>query len=138
MSSRREFRYRGKTLEELKNMSMDELVELLPSRARRSLTRKEYWDHRRTKLLNDLKKALELKEKGKEVKIRTHERSFIILPEFVGLTVQVYNGRQFVDVEFTPQRIGHYIGEFAPTRKPVNHGQPGVGATRSSMFVPLK
>lgn len=139
MSSRRQFRYRGKTLEELKELSMDEFVELLPSRQRRTLTRTQYWTHRRSKLLNDLRKAKELVEQGKpQPEIRTHVRDFIVLPEFVGLTIHVHNGRQFVAVELTPQRIGHYIGEFAPSIKPVSHGAPGVGATRSSTYVPLK
>ena len=137
--SRREFKYRGKTVEELKELSMDEFVELLPARQRRTLPRQQYWTHRRRKLLNDMRRAKELMEQGKPYpEIRTHVRDFIVLPEFVGLTVHVHNGRQFVPVELTPQRIGHYFAEFANSIKPVNHGAPGVGATRSSTYVPLK
>ncbi|MEM2981794.1 MAG: ribosomal protein S19 family protein, partial [Candidatus Bathyarchaeia archaeon] len=50
----------------------------------------------------------------------------------------VHNGREFVPVEVTPEMIGHYLGEFAITNKKVVHGTPGIGASRSSMYVPLK
>ena len=43
-----------------------------------------------------------------------------------------------IEVKITPEMLGHYFGEFAPTRQRVQHGDPGMGATRSSMFVPLK
>jgi small subunit ribosomal protein S19 len=62
----------------------------------------------------------------------------IILPEMIGLTVGVHNGKDFVQVEIKPEMIGHYLGEFAITNKPVRHGTPGIGASRSSMYVPLK
>ncbi|RLF88358.1 30S ribosomal protein S19, partial [Thermococci archaeon] len=61
-----------------------------------------------------------------------------ILPEMVGMTIYVHNGKEFVPVEIKPEMIGHYLGEFAPTRKRVQHGAPGIGATRSSMFVAVK
>ncbi|MEM2576477.1 MAG: ribosomal protein S19 family protein, partial [Candidatus Bathyarchaeia archaeon] len=44
----------------------------------------------------------------------------------------------FVPVEIKPEMIGHYLGEFAITNKRVVHGAPGIGASRSSMYVPLK
>jgi small subunit ribosomal protein S19 len=62
----------------------------------------------------------------------------IILPEMVGVTILIHNGKEFTPVEITPQMIGHYLGEFAITNKPVKHGSPGIGASRSSMYVPLK
>ena len=62
----------------------------------------------------------------------------IILPEMVGLTIHVYNGKEFVPVHIIPEMIGHYLGEFAMTTKIVKHGEPGLRATRSSMYVPLK
>ncbi len=61
-----------------------------------------------------------------------------ILPEFVGLTFEVYNGQSFERVRVEPEMIGHYLGEFQLTRNSVEHGQAGIGATRSSKFVPLK
>lgn len=126
----REFTYRGKTLEELRQMSFEELLELLPARARRTLkrglTRRQY------KLLKDVEKA-----KEGEI-IRTHCRDMIILPSFVGKTIGVHNGKEFVPVTIQPEMIGHYLGEFALTRKRVIHSGPGVGATRSSKYMPLK
>lgn len=62
----------------------------------------------------------------------------IILPEMIGIAIEVHNGKEFVNVELQPEMIGHRFGEFAPTRSRVNHGSAGVGATRSSKFVPLK
>lgn len=70
--------------------------------------------------------------------MKTHVRNMIILPEMVSLTIQVHNGKEFVKVEIKPDMIGHYLGEFAVTNKPVRHGTPGIGASRSSMYVPLK
>lgn len=61
-----------------------------------------------------------------------------VLPEMIGLVFSIYNGKEFVDVEVGPEMIGHFLGEFALTRKPVKHSAPGVGATRSSLFVPIK
>ena len=82
--------------------------------------------------------AIESKEKGKEVVVRTHVRDMPILPEMVGATVAVYNGRDFLEVNIQPQMIGHLLGEFSPSTKIVRHGAPGIGATRSSLYVPLK
>ncbi len=130
--ARKEFTYRGYTLDELKKMSLEEFAELLPARQRRSLRRG--FTQVQKKLLQKVEKALE----GKNVKLRTHARDMIILPKMVGLTFQVHNGKEWVRVEVKPEMIGHYLGEFAPTRKRVRHGSPGVGATRSSMYIPLK
>lgn len=138
MSSSRQNYYRGKSLDELQEMPLDELVELLPSRQRRSLIRPEYWTHERSKLLGKLREAKEAMEKGKEVIVKTHVRDFIVLPEFVGLTVEIHNGRDFVSVELTLDKIGKYFAEFAHSRRLVRHSAPGIGATRSSMYVPLK
>ena len=56
----------------------------------------------------------------------------------VGLTIGIYNGKEFLNVEITPDKLGHRLGEFALTRKKVQHSAPGVGATRGSTFVPIK
>ncbi len=132
----KEFRYKGYTLEELQKMSMDEFIKLLPARQRRSLLR-GLTEAQRI-LLKKIRKAREAMRRGKKVVIRTHVRDMIILPEMVGLTIHVYNGKEFVPVEIKPEMIGHYLGEFAITCKPVKHGAPGIGASRSSMYVPLK
>ncbi len=132
----KEFMYRGHTLSSLQGMSMDEFINLLPSRQRRSLQRGLTPEQRI--LLEKLREARETVKQGKEVAIKTHVRDLIILPEMVGLKIMVHNGKEFVPMEIRPEMIGHYLGEFAITNKPVRHGTPGIGASRSSMYVPLK
>jgi small subunit ribosomal protein S19 len=132
----REFAYRGNTLNQLQNMSMDEFINLLPSRQRRSLHRGLTPEQRI--LLEKIRKAKEDAGKGGSKVVKTHVRDIIILPEMVGTTILVHNGKDFVSVEIKPEMIGHYLGEFAITNKPVKHGTPGIGASRSSMYVPLK
>jgi len=132
----REFTYRGYTLNQLQNMSMDEFINILPSRQRRSLLR-GLTPEQRT-LLEKIRKAKETIRQGGNAIIKTHVRDMIILPEMVGLTILVHNGKEFVPVKIAPEMVGHYLGEFAITNKPVKHGTPGIGASRSSMYVPLK
>ncbi len=133
----KKFRYRGKSLEELIEMPMDEFIELLPARQRRSLKR-GFTDQQR-KLLEKVMEARQALEKGKKAKrIRTHVRDMVILPIMVGLTIEVYNGKEFVPVKIVPEMIGHYLGEFSHTTKIVQHGAPGLKATRSSLFVSAK
>ncbi|NHJ00715.1 MAG: 30S ribosomal protein S19 [Candidatus Heimdallarchaeota archaeon] len=131
MSSRRGFTYRGFSLEELRQKSMDEFISLLPSRQRRSLTRGMSTQH--IKLMERI-----MASKDSNRPVRTHCRDFIVLPELIGATVQVYNGREFLRVNLIPEMLGHYLGEYAPTCKQVKHSAPGIGATRGSQFVPLK
>lgn len=132
----KKFRYRGKSLEELLSMPMDELIELLPARARRSL--KRGFTKAQIRLLAKIRKIRQKPELAKKAVIKTHVRDMIVLPEMVGLTIAVYNGKEFQPVKITPEMIGHYLGEFSPTTKKVVHGEPGLKATRSSMFVALK
>ena len=132
----REFTYRGYTLEQLQSMSMDEFINLLPSRQRRSLHRGLTPEQRI--LLENIRKAKEAMRKGGSLIVKTHVRDMIILPEMVGLKILVHNGKEFVPMEIKPEMTGHYLGEFAITNKPVKHGTPGIGASRSSMYVPLK
>jgi small subunit ribosomal protein S19 len=133
---RLKYHFRGFTLEDLKKMNMDEFIQLLPARARRSLRRG--LPPRQKKLLERLRRAYRAKKRGKDLLTRTHVRDMIIFPEMVGLKIGVYNGRGFEVVEIMPEMIGHYLGEFSLTRKRVQHGSPGIGATRSSKYVPLK
>jgi small subunit ribosomal protein S19 len=132
----KEYMYRGHSLDSLLEMSMDEFIGLLPSRQRRSLQRGLTPEQRI--LLEKLREAREDAKKGKEVTIKTHVRDLIILPEMVGMKIMVHNGKEFVAMTIRPEMIGHYLGEFAITNKPVRHGTPGIGASRSSMYVPLK
>jgi small subunit ribosomal protein S19 len=128
------FRYRGKSLEELLSMSLDEFVQLLPARERRSLMRGLTPAQR--KLLNKIRA---LRKAGKsDVMIKTHVRDMIILPEMVGLTIAVYNGKEYVPVRITPEMIGHRLGEFSHTTKLVHHGEPGLKASKSSLHIAAK
>ena len=129
----KEFRYRGYTVEQLNGMSTEAILQLLPSRARRSLNRGVSEEKR--KLLED---ARAIKEGKLEGEIKTHARDMIILPTMVGLTIAVHNGREFVPLQVKPEMIGRYLGEYVITNKKVVHGTPGIGASRSSLYVPLK
>jgi small subunit ribosomal protein S19 len=127
---KKEFSYYGLTLEELQKLTIDELIPYLPSRSRRTI--KRGLTVKQEKLLRDIEKA----KTGEQ--IRTHCRDMIILPSFVGHTINVHNGKEFQRVDIQPDMIGHYLGEFALTRQRIKHTGPGVGATRSSKFMPLK
>lgn len=124
----KEFRYKGYTLEELQGMDMKALIEILPSRARRTLNRE----------MNHEQRTLADKLSGETKQVKTHVRDLIILPKYVGKIVELYNGQAFLKFEIKAEMIGHYLGEFALTRREVKHSGPGVGATRSSKFMPLK
>ena len=130
------FTFRGLTVEELGKLPMDEFAKLLPSRQRRSLLRGLPPRHK--KLLEKLRRAHRAIKKGKKVTVRTHDRDMVILPEMVEIPVAIHNGKEFIPVEIRPEMIGHYLGEYAPTGKKVMHGNPGIGATKSSAYVPLK
>ncbi len=124
---KKEFMYRGKSLEDLQKMSMAELMNMLPSRQRRDLKRG----------LSDEKKYLLKKLKTKD-NVETHLRDMIILPEMIGKTIKIHNGKEFQPVLLEPDMIGHYLGEFAQTRKKVTHSAPGIGATKSSASASVK
>lgn len=126
--AKKEFTYRGKTIEELQALSLNDFIKLLPSRQRRSLNRG----------ITDQHKKVLQKVKKKDSNIRTHCRDMVILPEMVGSLIKVYNGKEFIPVGIAPQMLGHYLGEFTLTRKGVKHSAPGIGATRSSASVSVR
>ncbi len=129
-----EFTYRGHTLDELQAMSLEEVAELLPARQRRTIQRGL---GREQRVLLEKATEADPEETAKEP-IRTHLRDMPILPEMVGKTFSVHTGDDFERVEVEAEMLGHYLGEFQITRQQVEHGQAGIGATRSSKFVPLK
>lgn len=122
-----DFSFRGYTLRELQKMNMDEFAELLDSRKRRTINRG--FDERQQKLLKQVRH---------NDYVKTHARDMIVVPEMVGKTIAVYNGQEFVEVDIEPEMIGHYLGEFTYNRQEVEHSAPGLGATRSSKYIPLK
>lgn len=134
----REFRYRGYTLEELQKMSLAEFAKIVTARARRSILR-GFNDPQRKRLLERVKEARQAIAEGKkQPRIRTHARDMIIIPQMVGLVIEVHNGKEFVPVEIKPEMIGRYLGEYVFTRKRVQHGAPGIGASRSTKHVAKK
>jgi len=124
---KKEFTYRGKTLEELKALDIKDFINLLPARERRSF--KRGLTEQEKILANELKKKDDVK---------THCRDFIITPELIGKKIRVYNGKAFIMIVVGEEMIGHRLGEFVLTRKSVSHSAPGVGATRSSSNVSVK
>lgn len=125
--AKKEFLFRGKTLEELQKMSLKELAELLPSRQRRCI--KRGFDDNKKKVIEKL---------ATKNSIKTHARDMIVLPQFVGKTIQIYNGKTFVPIIIQEDMIGSFFGELSLTRKRVQHSAPGVGATKSSSSVSVK
>ena len=126
--AKKEFTYRGKTIEELKTLTINEFAELIPSRSRRSLKRGFKEEYK--KVLNKIKKG--------DNNLKTHCRDMIILPEMVGAVVKIHNGKEFFPITIQAEMIGHFLGEFASTRRNVAHSSPGVGATKSSSNISVK
>ena len=126
--AKKEFTYRGKSLAELQRMSIEDLAALMPSRERRRL--KRGFTEQQQILLRTLRKS--------NGDVKTHCRDMVVLPEMVGRTLKVYNGKEFSMVPIMPEMIAHRLGEFAATRRRVAHSAPGVGATRSSASVSVK
>src|SRR3989344_9635141 len=120
--AKKEFTFKGKTAEEIKQMSLSELAQLLTSRQRRTIKRG----------FTEQQKILLKKIRNNEKNIETHCRDMIILPEMIGKTIKVHQGKEFLPVNIEPDMVGHYLGEFLLTRKRVAHSAPGIGATRSS------
>ncbi|KAJ1472951.1 ribosomal protein S19-domain-containing protein [Baffinella frigidus] len=133
----RKFQYRGIELDALLDLNQKELVKLFPARIRRRFSRgltKKY--SVLLKKLRIAKKNAPMHEKPDVVK--THLRNMIIMPEMIGSVVGVYNGKSYIGVEIKAEMIGTYLAEYSMSYKPVKHGRPGIGATASSKFVPLK
>jgi len=123
------FEFRGKTLEEIRGMSIEEFMKIINSRERRALKRG---------FTEKEKILLEKIRKNPDKFHRTRCREMVIVPQMIGAKMGVHNGKEYATVEIRPEMLGHRLGEFALTRKPVKHSAPGFGATRSSKFVPLK
>ena len=116
--------YRGKKVEELKELDVREFAKYLPSTPRRYILRN----------FDVVEKFLKKCEKksAKKKKIKTHSREIVIVPKMIGSTISVHNGKSYADVLITTEMLGHRLGEFSLTRSKVNHGSAGIGATKSS------
>jgi small subunit ribosomal protein S19 len=121
---KKQITFRGKTIEELKTLSVREFAKYVESRKRRSILRQfqelEEFVHRAKKKI----------AKGK--KIKTHKRNLVIIPEMIGMKIQIYNGQNFIPIEITGEMLGYRFGEFALTRARIKHGKAGVGATKGT------
>ncbi len=125
---KKEFNYKGKTIAELKKMSLSEFAQIVPARQRRGLKRG----------FNDKQKLLLKRIRRGDKNIETHCRDMVIIPEMVEMTLKIHNGKIFEPVTITAEMLGHYLGEFVMTRKRVAHSAPGIGATKSSAALSVK
>ncbi len=76
-----------------------------------------------------LKKVRKAKESPKKEVIKTWSRRSMVVPDFIGQTIAVHAGKKFVSVFITENMVGHYLGEFAPTRTfRLHSGQRKAGA----------
>ncbi|PHT56220.1 40S ribosomal protein S15 [Capsicum baccatum] len=133
----KKFSYRGVDLDALLDMSTDELVKLFPARPRRRFQRG--LKRKPMALIKKLRKAKREAPPGEKPEVvRTHLRNMVIVPEMIGSVIGIYNGKTFNQIEVKPEMISHYLAEFSISYKPVKHGRPGIGATHSSRFIPLK
>ena len=122
--------YRGKTIEELKQLDTREFAKFLKSRERRVIMRN-------FNAVETFVKRCE-KEKARNKQIKTHLREMVIVPALVGMTISIHNGKEYLPVAITEEMLGHRLGEFSLTRKKVQHGAPGIGATKSSSSLSVK
>ncbi|KAM0750240.1 40S ribosomal protein S15 [Meredithblackwellia eburnea MCA 4105] len=133
----KKFTYRGVELSQLLDLDTTQLMDLVTARARRRFQRG--LKRKPMALIKKLRKAKKEAPAGeKPAVVKTHLRDMIIVPEMIGSMVGVYNGKMFNSIEIKPEMLGFYLGEFSITYKPVRHGRPGIGATKSSTFVAIK
>ena len=132
--------FRGLDLDAMLDLSTEGLMDILHARARRRFNRglllKRNVKQLKKKLLKAKKECTSAYDKPDVVK--THLRDMLVIPEMIGSVVGVHNGKVFTSVEVKADMVGRYLGEFSITYKPVRHGRPGIGATSSSKFIPLK
>ena len=122
--TKKQFTYRGKTIDQLKKFDVREFAKYLSSRQRRTVLRQFQ------KIEKFISRSKEKIRRNKRVK--THQRDLVIVPEMIGMKIQIYNGKTFIPTEVVEEMLGHKFGEFAPTRTRVKHGKSGVGATKAT------
>merc|ERR1712021_210655 len=130
----KKYTWGGIDLDKLLDYSNQDLMELFRSRQRRKFSR----GIKRAPItvLKKLRKAKRETSYGEKPEaVKTHLRNMVIVPEMIGSVVGVYNGKQYINVEIKPEMIGHYLGEFSITYKPIRHGRSGLAGGK---FIPLK
>jgi small subunit ribosomal protein S19 len=126
--------WKGFDEENISSISYDDFLKRITSGNRRTLLRMKL----NPRLKHFVEKVREIKKKNPKKVIKTHVRDAIILPEWLGLTFGIHNGKDFKKVDITLNKIGRRLGDFSHPTGRVLHSGPGVGATRGSKFVPLK
>lgn len=116
------------------SITYEDFMKKICSRNRRALLRIK----NNPRLKKFMEEVREMKKKNPKKIIKTHIREAVILPEWLGLTFGVHNGKEYKRVEITLNKIGRRLGEYSHSTTRVLHSGPGVGATRGSKFVPLK
>ena len=107
MANDKVFLFKGKSMDELRAMSIEEFATLIDSTKRRKVTRG---------FTTQENIFLENIRSGKK-NVKTHCRDMIVLPEMLGMTIGIYTGREFLDVRLVDEMVGMRFGELAPTRK---------------------
>jgi small subunit ribosomal protein S19 len=121
---KKQFTFKGKTVDELKTLEVREFANYVKSRKKRTILRQ----------FSEIEKFITLAKKkiSKNKKIRVHNRDLIVVPEMIGMKIQIYNGKEFVPIEVVGEMLGHKFGEFSLTRARIQHGKAGVGSTKGS------
>ncbi|AIB09549.1 40S ribosomal protein S15 (nucleomorph) [Lotharella oceanica] len=135
--------FKGKTFKKLINFKIMELYNLLDSRRKRKISRyagrlisKKPRRLSELDFLDKFKNIIKTRNNNKPLK--THIRNLLVFPVFVNKKFFIYSGKSFIKIDIKIDMIGRYFGEYSPTYSKVQHGAPGIGASHSSRFVPLK
>ena len=125
MEKKKEFLFKGKTVEELQTLDVREFSKLIESRKRRTVLRQ----------FQEIEKFVSRSKAkiARKKQVKTHDRYLVIVPHMVGMRIQVHKGNGYTPVDVVGEMLGHKLGEFAPTRNRVAHTKAGVGATKGSM-----
>jgi len=126
--AKKEFTYKGKTLEELKMLSDKEFARLIPAKERRTMTRG----------YTEMQQRFIKKVHSGKNNIKTQTRDVVITPIMVGKTILIHSGKEYVSTIIQPEMVGHRLGEFSQSRRKVSHSAPGIGATKSSSSVSVR
>ena len=126
--------WRGVDEDKIDKVNAEDFYNKTTSRNKRTLKRLK----KNPRLKKFIEKVSRIKKENPKKMIKTHLRDAIIMPEWVGLTFGIYNGKEFKKIEITTRMVGRRLGYFAHSTGRVLHSGPGVGATRGSKFVPLK
>ena len=124
---KKQFFFKGKTVEELRSLDVREFAKYLRSTPRRYLLRN--FQNVETFLSRSREKNSNKKP------IKTHDRELVVVPEMVGWRIHVHKGNAFEQVDIVGEMLGHKLGEFALTRKKVNHTKAGVGSTKGKKAI---